>query len=91
MTEKTPDGAVTDLEGALTNLDTARVALADFLEDHMQDHCRVQTAYCILLTLDRADDQARAAWNILKKVRPLVAGNRDMPPLKTVGHGGPRP
>ncbi len=88
MTEQTPDGAVTDLEGALTNLDTARVALAGFLEDNMQDHCRVQTAYCILNTLDQADDQARAAWHVLKGARPLVAGNRDEPPLKAAGDGG---
>ena len=70
------------LEGALTDLDTARVALAGFLEDHMQDHCRVQAAYCILKTLDQADDQARAAWHVLREARPLVAGNRDKPPLK---------
>ncbi len=90
MTEQTPDGAVTDLEGALTNLDTARVALAGFLEDHMQDHCRVQAAYCILKTLDQADDQARAAWHVLREARPLVAGKRDKPPLEAVGDGGPR-
>ncbi len=89
MSEQTPDGAVTDLESALTNLDTARVALAGFLEDHMQDHCRVQTVYCILNTLDQADTQARAAWQVLWKARPLVAGNLDQPPLNAVG--GPRP
>ncbi len=90
MTEQTPDDAITDLEDALTNLDTAREALGGFLEDHMQDHCRVQAVYCILNTLDQADEQARAAWHVLREARPLVAGNRDHPPLKTVGDGGPR-
>ncbi len=37
---------------ALTNLDTARHALSGFLEDHTQDHCRMETAYCIFHTLD---------------------------------------
>ena len=84
MTENTPDSAVTDLKIALTDLDTARHALSGFLEDHMQDHCRVQTAYCILKTLDQVDHRARAAWTILWKARPLEAGKRDKLPLKAV-------
>ncbi len=84
MTEQTPDSAVTDLECALTDLDAARCALSGFLEDHMQDHCRVETAYCILNTLDQAHHRAREAWLVLFEARPLHAGNRDKPPLKTV-------
>ena len=77
MTEKTPDGAVTDLEGALIQLGSAREALGGFLEDHMQDHCRVKTAYCILNTLQMAEDEAEAAWKILSEARPLAAGKAD--------------
>ncbi len=77
MTENTPDGAVTDLEGALNNLSTARHALSGFLEDHLQNHCRMETAYCILHTLDQAEHQARAAWEVLWKARPLVSGKGD--------------
>ncbi len=87
MTEQTPDGAVTDLEGALTNLGTAREALGGFLEDSMQDHCRLETAYCILLTLDQAHHRAQAAWKILWEARPLEAGKRDKSPLKAVEGG----
>jgi hypothetical protein len=90
MTEQTPDGAVADLESALTNLDTAREALGGFLEDHMQDHARIEMAYCILNTLCQANTQARAAWHVLWEARPLVAGDRDNPSLKTVSDGGPR-
>ena len=91
MSEQTPDNAVADLEDALTNLDTAREALGGFLEDHMQDHARMEMAYCILNTLGQANAKARAAWHVLWEARPLVAGNRDKPPLKAVGDGGPRP
>ena len=84
MSEQTPDSAVTDLECALTDLDAARCALSGFLEDHMQDHCRVQTAYCILNTLDQAEHRGRAAWTVLWEARPLHTGNRDKPSLKAV-------
>jgi hypothetical protein len=84
MTEQTPDDAVIDLETALTHLDTAREALGGFIEDHLQDHARMETAYCILNTLCQANAQARAAWQILWEARPVVAGNRDSSPLKVV-------
>ena len=89
MSEQTPDGAIMDLESALTDLDTAHQALAQFLEDHMQNHTQVEMAYCILRTLDQANGGARAAWNVLWEARPLVAGNRDNPSLKAVRDGGP--
>ncbi len=84
MTEQTPDRAVMDLESVLTDLDSARQALSGFLEDHMQDHLRLETAYCILNTLDQAEHRGREAWKILWEARPLHAGNRENPPLKAV-------
>lgn len=77
MTEQTPDGAVTDLEGALADLDLARQALSEFLDDHMQEHPQMATAYCILKTLDQAEHEGRAAWKVLWEARPLHAGERD--------------
>ncbi len=77
MTEQSLDRAVTDLEGALADLDLARKALSELLDDHMQSHPQMATAYCILKTLDQAEEQGRAAWTVLWEARPLNAGERD--------------
>ncbi len=77
LIEQSPDRAVTDLESALTDLNSARQALGGFLEDHMQDHPRMETGYCILHTLDRAETRGRAAWQVLWEARPLKAGRAE--------------
>ena len=75
--EQDPDNAVTDLESALTDLNSARQALGGFLEDHLQHHPRMETGYCILNTLDRAETRGRAAWKVLWEARPLKAGRAE--------------
>ena len=85
MTDHTPDSAVVDLEGALTNLNTARQALSLFLEaESMQNHGQLEIGYCILITLDQAHRHGLAAWKILWEALPLKAGEQDKPPLKAV-------
>ena len=65
MTEN-PGQALLDLEHSLIQLDAARHALG-YVLDEMGDLPCVNTAACILHTLDAAAEGGRAAFDIIHK------------------------